>query len=109
MKRPTIETLNALEKLSRTIRETQKTSAQLIQAARSKCCEALTEAILLGYALAEAKAIVGEDWPSWLQRHYLELSPQQAEGFIRLATNVCDNDDRIRISLRQACITAGIV
>ena len=50
--------------------------------------EALTEAILCGQVLAEAKATVGRrNWLRWLSEHFPDVRPATAARYMRLARN----------------------
>ena len=102
--------ISRLGVLSREIRRDYDSLLKLVERTRRSCNEVISETILLGTKLAEAKRLVGHgNWSEWLARHCTDISDRTARRYIALSNRSHVSDLENRKSLRQAYIAVGIL
>lgn len=97
-----------LVKLARDINQSAEDAEKTAATARKWCSAAVTEAIVCGAYLCQAKEIVGHgNWLTWLAEHCKGLTERTAQRYMAEAktTNVSDLDGP---SIRQL-VTAGVI
>lgn len=96
--------------LSREIRSDYDSLQQLLERTRQNCNQVVTETILLGTKLTEAKQLVGHgNWIEWLAKHCPQIAETTARNYMRLANRQHIADLNYCKSLRQAYIAVGII
>src|SRR6266487_4052265 len=102
-----ISNLKALDKLAVKINSLRDATDGLVKLARRNSREALAEAILLGQALNEAKALCAHgEWATFLKEKCQGVSPDTAESYRKLAKTA---HVRNLNSIREAYIELGII
>ncbi|MDB6027537.1 MAG: hypothetical protein JWM68_3760 [Verrucomicrobiales bacterium] len=111
MKAIPIQTATKLEQLAKEIRSLHDNTERLSVFAKSKCNEAVAEAILCGKAINEAKKLVGHgQFAKWLKKNCPKISDRTARRYMALANRSHVSVlKRNGLSLRQAYIEAGII
>ena len=102
--------ITRLGRLSREIRKDYESLQQLLERTRQNCNQVVSETILLGTKLIEAKRLVGHgNWCEWLARHCPQIAETTARNYMRLANRQHIADLNCCKSLRQAYIAVGII
>lgn len=104
----TLVAIKKLGELAATIRDSHKTAISLAEQTRKKGAEAITEALLCGKALNEAKELVPHgQWLKWLTENCSGVDERTAQRYMKLAKN-----DRLSdldaTSLHHLYIAAGV-
>jgi hypothetical protein len=102
--------ISRLGVLSREICSDYESLLQLLERTRRNCNEVISETILLGTKLAEAKTLAGHgNWLEWLAKHCPQITARTAQNYIRLSNTKHVSHLEKGKSLRQAYIAVGIL
>lgn len=99
-----------LQALAKRIKDHYQSADRLVATAKEKANEAITEVLLCGKALSEAKALVGHGgWLKWLKKNCKGVSARTAQKYMKLSNTNHGSDLIGAFSVRQAYIAAGII